>query len=151
MAEGDNRFPEFWTGMLDYLEIRQYGVAKQRTNSISRRWMDFTFGIGGMNFYLGLNPDCIKVGLNMDSTKTRDALDTYLKIKEQKSLIERDFGSDLDPLIWEPRTEKRYSIRCERYVDFERSTPADWPEYYDWMERHLGRFQSVFLPKLRKL
>ena len=151
MAEWKSKIPEFWTGMLDYLEIRQHDVTKQRAKNISRRWMDFTFGVGGMNFYLGLNPDSIKVGLNIDSTETRRAQNTYQEIQRHQSQIERDFGSDLNPLIWEPRTEKRYSIRCERHVDFEHSTRAEWKEYHDWMERHLGRFQTVFVPLIRRL
>ena len=151
MAEWENSFPSFWAGMLDYLEIRQYDVTKQRAKSLSRRWMDFTFGIGGMNFYLSLNQDYIRVGLNLDRTKTRNAFDTYLEIKKQKSQIEHAFGSNFGPPIWEQRTEKRCSIRCERHVDFESSSTMDWPEYYEWMERHLGRFQMVFLPRLENL
>lgn len=151
MAEWEARNPEFWTGMLRHLHERQYDVTRQRAKSISRRWMDFNFGIGGMNLYLGLKPDLIQVGLNLDDTKTRSSHETFSALKKQKLQIEQSFGSDLDTLIWEVRTSKRCSIRCDRHVDFANSSGIEWPEFYDWMERHLGRFQTVFLPLMRNM
>jgi len=143
--------PDYWSGMLSYLEQNGHAVYSQRSRKLTRPWMDFATGRGGVTIYLGLKSDLIQAGINFQDTTTHVAHESFNRLIQDKGAIEREYGVEPSPLIWQIRTAKRAGVRCERTADLHVHDRSHWQSCYRWQEQHLSRFFTVFQPRVADL
>ncbi|MEX0504268.1 DUF4268 domain-containing protein [Alphaproteobacteria bacterium LSUCC0719] len=74
------------------------------------------------------------------------ALRSFNKLIQNRRAIERGFGAEPSPLIWQIRIDKRAGVRCERNADLHVHDRSHWESCYRWQEQHLSGFFSVFQP-----
>ena len=140
--------PDYWTGMLSCLEQCGHDVFSQRSKKLTRQYMDFPTGRGGVTIYLGLKSDLIQAGIHFQDTTTHFAHESFNKLIRDRRAIEREYGAEPSPLIWQIRTAKRAGVYCERQADLHVHDRSHWERCYQWQERHLSRFFRVFQPRV---
>lgn len=136
---------EFWSEFHDYLAACRSPIRPQKP--YPQHWMNF--GIGRTGFLLGAllhSPESwigVELYLNDEDAKTYFRL-----LKAQKDAIEQELGFEL---IWLELPERKGCRILHRLTEVKPLDQDRWPEYREWMRRHLEKFNAVFRPRIRTL
>jgi hypothetical protein len=142
---------DFWTGFASYARGNAERIKPIRPSA----YHCMRIGVGHRAGYL------LAVASMWDSTSSsydqqelrtelvlssQDAKTVFAALAAQKSVIEADLG----PLVWHnPESARMCRIQSRLQVDL--TDRAKWPEYFDWLVKHLDEFHRVFAPRLRLL
>jgi hypothetical protein len=136
---------EYWTAFNEQLEGKAKSIQPKRPRSGC--WIGFPIGKSKILLaaVMDSREECIRVELYL---KGSDAKKYFQELRDQKSNIEREIGTELE---WEG-LEKALACRILlRLRNTDLSDKIDWPRQHAWMTKHLEIFKKAFEPRVRNL
>lgn len=131
---------EFWTRFKDY--VRQRNTKMRLQKSYPQHWTNISIGSSDAHAALTVNSRDGVFGAELWIPANKDL---FHRLYAQKSVIESEFGEELE---WMELPEKKGS-RVRILVPGDFDNEANWESYFEWMLNQAEKFQRVF-PKYLK-
>lgn len=145
VSENDLLKLEFWTEFRDYVVSRSSVLKPQKPSK--DHWTNYAIGRTGFNLaaMVGMRDGYIGANLTILNDNASNFHRLLLLEREQ---IEMELGFLPD---WRETIEAK-----SRYVeiyrrDIDPTNREHWPEYFDWLLRHLEALYRVFAPRIKVL
>lgn len=137
-------YRELWTGLDEHLVATVQGYRSRQ--GLPQMWL--TFPIGRSGFHLTTNASVRERQIAVELYCQRDPDKVgFDQLVEHREAVEAEIG---EPLTWERLDEKLgWRVIIRRPVDVE--DRSMWPEYFQWYQERLGRFDVAFRDRVSAL
>ena len=136
---------EYWTEMADFLKSENSAVRPQKPSP--QHWANFRIGRSGFVLAATLNTTEKRIGI--DLTMNDEKAKAYFHLlHQQEQAIEEKLDCSLNWMLLPDRKQSRVGLSLENADPMERTR---WPEYRQWMKKHLEQFNAIFRPIIRGL
>lgn len=128
---------EFWEAMIEDFKTNNTPLSLRKARA--QHWYDIAIGTSNAHLSLTVNSkeNHLTCGLYIKGKKAKAA---YSELHEQKQLIERELGADLE---WRELPHRQASrILQVKEGDFENR--EKWAEYFSWLRNRSEAFYKVF-------
>ena len=135
----------FWTAFREFMDARKSSVKCQKGSA--QHWMNISIGRSGFGMRARVNS--VRSRISAEFTMfTDNSKDVYYHFLNQKTEIEKDFGSELDWYELPENKESHIGVVKDN-ADF--SNQSDWDTQFNWLATNLERLDKVFRDRVKKV
>ena len=135
---------EFWFGLKNYIEEQDAQVRPQQPRP--QHWINFGIGKTGSKLVALINTKTKKIGVGFE-TDDENGKELFDNLFMQKDDIEAELGFNPD---WDRLDEKK-ATHIWYFRDAELEESDSWDTYFDWILRHLEKFNDVFRNRIKDI
>ena len=135
---------EFWIGFKNYIEEQDTPIRSQKP--YHQHWMTFGIGKAGSILVALMRIKDKKIGVGFE-TRDEDGKELFDRLFKQKDDIEAELGFKLE---WH-RLDGRKATRIWYFREAELEESDSWDTYFDWILRHLEKFNDVFRNRIKDI
>jgi len=136
---------KFWNALVEVIAQRSPAIRPQKPRA--QHWQQISLGRSGFLLSGTASQRESRLGVEI-YLMGEGAKERYRQLEVRRSEIEAGLGF---PLEWQELPDA-LACRIVRYrADCPLEDESQWPEYIDWMVKHIIQFDAVFRPVIRTL
>jgi hypothetical protein len=136
---------QFWLALVDELAKKAPGIQPQKPRA--QHWQQIKVGRSGFVLTVTARERDGRLGVEIYINRV-DAKERFGQLAAQRSEIEGRLGF---PLEWQELPDARACRIAVYRSDCPLEDESRWPEYLDWANQHIVRFDAVFRPVIKGL